>query len=365
MYLALKNAEKKGDFIYFLTLTISHTREDDLKENTRLLKKAAALFRKRKSYLDIVGSSSDRITSLEITHGFSNGWHPHIHEVLFSYEIGKTRLRQIEDNLAKEWKDCCEKIGLRTSIKYGLKLIPAKVKDKDLKLDIAKYVTTSVFFENTIDHSIVKEMALPDKKHGREQNKTVFQYLDEIRELSKSSDSEDIKRKSKLEAVVASFYRGVKGVNFLQYGKGLKARLGVEKYAEDWSGLINELKNINAYEDLYPTREVKNNDKNTVKRDPSEVFHIPEETFKRIFRKQVAHELLCIVENGKIPKKDVHSIISALGKGRYSNISIEDFALYLRRCFVECCYIDIELFMSGLGYFSENSHYYSQQGSLF
>lgn len=110
-----------GGFMYMVTYTFSHSRNDDLgvllgdyKSNKGL---AGALQRLRDSrgykklleQIDHIGL----IRNLEVTHGDANGWHPHVHELwLVNKKLSKHELQVFKNALFDLWLRACEKSGL-------------------------------------------------------------------------------------------------------------------------------------------------------------------------------------------------------------------------------------------------------------
>ena len=131
---ALKMAEEQGLQPYFVTYTASHTREDALEANLADMKKAIRWMRmggtwqKIKSDYGIVGY----IDSWEITWGFSNGWHAHMHEVIFA-KAGAD-IKDLEKKIFERWDKSLSRLGLFASEKYGVKVVLADD-------DIASYLT--------------------------------------------------------------------------------------------------------------------------------------------------------------------------------------------------------------------------------
>ena len=77
---------EKRHSVFMLTLTHSHSKDDDLKEKLGLLGKALTRFfgdRAVRYVFDQFGLLG-HIKALEITHSFANGFHPHHHILMFS-----------------------------------------------------------------------------------------------------------------------------------------------------------------------------------------------------------------------------------------------------------------------------------------
>ena len=84
--------EERGKAVSMLTLTISHSVDDDLSMLLKGLSNARKrLFGDRNmrevfDFYKVIG----HITNTEVTHGWENGWHPHHHILMLSdYDMTK------------------------------------------------------------------------------------------------------------------------------------------------------------------------------------------------------------------------------------------------------------------------------------
>jgi hypothetical protein len=83
--LALRNHVAGGGLAYLLTVTFPHYLDDDLAELMPRFARALASWKNSKTYKRIAAGAGriGSVRSLEVTHG-DNGWHPHVHELMFT-----------------------------------------------------------------------------------------------------------------------------------------------------------------------------------------------------------------------------------------------------------------------------------------
>ena len=102
------------DNIELLTFTFPHSINQSLEVNLKKLSQARQHFwrsaiAKKFRNAGYIG----RIDSFEITHG-SNGWHPHVHAIVFSNQ--KTKASHFKDQLLKQWIKSLYKFELANSL---------------------------------------------------------------------------------------------------------------------------------------------------------------------------------------------------------------------------------------------------------
>lgn len=96
--------------IYLVTLTVRHSKDDEL---LRLKEGLTDAFDKlngnrtgRQLWAEF--GKVHHIRGLEVTWGLQNGWHPHLHVLVFSlYEHSNEELSEFKKKLGKEWQNCC------------------------------------------------------------------------------------------------------------------------------------------------------------------------------------------------------------------------------------------------------------------
>jgi hypothetical protein len=119
----MKNWIAQGGFVFLMTNTFPHDREDVLAENLGKFTKAKGYFKNSKTYKRILGKGVRKgsVTSLEVTRGERSGWHPHQHDLVFCTpdafgdvkegEGGRLASRFI-DELKEAWYMALRKAGL-------------------------------------------------------------------------------------------------------------------------------------------------------------------------------------------------------------------------------------------------------------
>jgi len=114
------NWQAKGGVVVMLTLTVKHSLRDNY---TKTLSGLTDSYRKFLKSMLVVRTLSGlrcvgRIRALETTYG-ENGWHPHIHTLLF-LETPFNDLDTVQNTLLKQWKAVCIKSGLGEPNSHGL-----------------------------------------------------------------------------------------------------------------------------------------------------------------------------------------------------------------------------------------------------
>lgn len=119
----MRNWIAQGGYVFLMTATFPHDREDVLAENLAKFTKAKGYFKNSKTYKRILskGVRKGSVTSLEVTRGERSGWHPHQHDLVFCKpdafgdtkqgEQGKLASRLI-DELKEAWYIALRKAGL-------------------------------------------------------------------------------------------------------------------------------------------------------------------------------------------------------------------------------------------------------------
>ena len=220
MKAAVDGWQKKGGYVYLVTLTNSHHKGDNLPD---LLKGQARAKQKLwektkvKNMMKALGCVG-RITATEVTYG-DNGWHPHYHLlVFFDHQIDTGALQTF---LGLEWIEACRKAKLKLpSLEHGVDV----QKGKRLSDYVAKW-------------GIEEEMTKGHVKKGKKDSLTPFDLL---------RQSEDNPQYHHLFKVFADAF---KGKAQLHWTKGLKALLSVsnrtdEELAEETEKESIEIKEV-------------------------------------------------------------------------------------------------------------------------
>lgn len=119
----MKNWIAQGGYVFLMTTTFPHDREDILGDMLPRFIKAQGHFKNSKTYKRILakGVRKGSVTSLEVTRGEKSGWHPHKHDLVFCTpdafgnvkegEGGRLSSREI-DELKHAWYMALRKHGL-------------------------------------------------------------------------------------------------------------------------------------------------------------------------------------------------------------------------------------------------------------
>lgn len=119
----MRNWIAQGGYVFLMTNTFPHDREDVLADTLAKFTKAKGYFKNSKTYKRILnkGARKGSVTSLEVTRGEKSGWHPHQHDLVFCApdtvgdtkqgENGRLASRAI-DELKHAWYVALLKAGL-------------------------------------------------------------------------------------------------------------------------------------------------------------------------------------------------------------------------------------------------------------
>lgn len=199
----------RGD-VLLLTLTFSHSVKDALKTLLERQKKALKIFHETTKVQDIFKKIGVKykIKGLETTYG-QNGWHPHNHFLLLVNSPG-VDFNSVRDELTMLWIKACTKAGLSApSMTHGL--------------DIRNGTYAS---EYVAKWGLDYEMSKGHVKKGRNGGYTPFDLLQ-----YSFLDAEINGRTAK--SLWQEFGIAIKGKRQLEWGRGLKALLGIDEKTDE------------------------------------------------------------------------------------------------------------------------------------
>lgn len=165
-----------GGFMYMVTYTFSHSRNDNLatllgdgKQKFGLSGALRGLrnsrgYKKLLEQIDHIGL----VRNLEVTHGEANGWHPHVHELwLVNKKFTVRQLKAFKNALFDLWYKACEKAGLS---------LPNRKRGVDMVLatDPAEYLQK---WGREKTWTIGSELAKSHVKRGGSGGRTPFDLL--------------------------------------------------------------------------------------------------------------------------------------------------------------------------------------------
>lgn len=163
-----------GHGVALVTLTIRHFRRQPLQMLTKQVTGAwrkAFTGRPWKS-AQVTHGIVGYARALEVTHGSANGWHAHLHVLLFLDVPWSTdRSAAFQGETAARWADACEAVGAyRPSDERGVR-VDALGAGQDPS-DMARYV-----MKGQDGKRAAFELADPDTKRGRGGHRTPFEIL--------------------------------------------------------------------------------------------------------------------------------------------------------------------------------------------
>ena len=216
---AVTSANAKGLHVAMLTLTIPHYLGDDLKKLLAKMKKAKNyLFTNRNSrewfadQFPIVGE----ITATEVKYSDRNGFHPHLHILLFlNREYQKEDIQRIENDIYEFWAEKCVKQGLgMPSRKHGVDLKMEKTGEQTFASYIAKW-------------GLASELTQSHMKIGKRNMQSLTMW--EVLELSKM----EVSTKDKYSHIFRTYAKAFKGARQIRASNRLLELLGLKNLEED------------------------------------------------------------------------------------------------------------------------------------
>lgn len=196
-----------GGVVLFITRTAPHSRTDDLGDLLAQLTQAEASYKAHRDYktlmkaLGVVGT----VRTVEVTWGESNGFHPHVHELVFITQ--PVVLSDLEEELFRIWKAAAVRAGFKPpSRAHGL-----SVQNGD---HAAKYVSK---------WGLESEMTQWHRKRGKVASLTPFDLL-------RWFFRDGLDRAAQLFRIYAESFHGR---HQLQYSRGLKKLYGIGEATDE------------------------------------------------------------------------------------------------------------------------------------
>lgn len=213
--------QERGGSILFVTLTMRHTKSLSLFVSLNAALKAwqrlvqGKAWGKFKENYGVEGY----VRAVEVTYGGQNGWHPHIHALLFlSRPLETEEVRALTDTLFNRWKTYVVKFG--GGMPTRLRGIDVRIADKDGRV-VAQYLNKLQDAPpSKKKNQIGKEMTRADYKEGRAGSLTPFELLDTKR------------REDELDDYAAyvlwnEYVHATKGRRAITWSRGLREELGL------------------------------------------------------------------------------------------------------------------------------------------
>jgi len=204
-----------GGGLYMVTLTWAHHREDDLSSMLKRSRDALKRLREMRSYESRKAAFGyvGMIRALEVTHGESNGWHPHFHELwLVGSRLSERKLLAWKKALFEEWRTVCGRAGL------GL---PNERAGVDIRLaeTAADYLAK---WGKQQRWGVAGELAKAVSKKGGQKNRTPWELL----RLAGEGNG-------RAAGLWVSYADAFYGARQLFWTPGLKASMGVQEMSDE------------------------------------------------------------------------------------------------------------------------------------
>ncbi|CAG1770827.1 hypothetical protein BAC3_01351 [uncultured bacterium] len=174
---------QSGGFVSMFTFTLSHNVKQTLHSVLNTLReahrkfKSGSPFKKIQSRYGWAGS----VCALEVTHGL-NGWHCHLHELVFLTPLSDDAYRNLERDAKKRWIDSLAAVQGSATYEHGLDI---QVGDDKVSEYIAKYGKLPEHPSWSVEREIAKSVT----KLGKHEGRTPFQILMDYGEGSASDKS--------------------------------------------------------------------------------------------------------------------------------------------------------------------------------
>lgn len=199
--------EAQGGTVLLVTYTIRHQAQDDLARSVDGLIEALRSVRSTRRGRELVlrWGVVGAVRALEVTHGRRNGWHPHVHQLLFlegpvaDPEALAVELRQL-------WANALHLKGLREVNDHGIDV-------KAATMSVAEYVAK---FGRERTWGLDRELAKSCVKRGREGNLSPAGLLSLAAEGDRDAGR-----------LWQEYARVFKGRRQMTWSRGLRDRLGL------------------------------------------------------------------------------------------------------------------------------------------
>ncbi len=204
--------------VAMLTLTVSHKRCDDLGALLDGLRGAFRSMSGSRRYKGLFKHYGVKYTvrALEVTWGYDNGWHPHLHILLF---LPCTQnIDPMEDEFFAMWSAAAGRVGLVVDRKHGVKLQATTGAIGDYVSKYGKGRWTAA-----------DELARANTKRGRGER---FAPFDLLRQVAFSGESQ-------FAELFVHYAAVFKGQRHLVFSKGLRKAVGLLEKSDEQ--IVDEL----------------------------------------------------------------------------------------------------------------------------
>lgn len=195
----------EGGTVLLMTLTAPHTREDEpFSLLGRLLRAFVAFGQGKRAWTALLPGVVGSVRALEVTHGEANGWHPHLHVLVFL--AGKVDPAEYVPVLLAQWGKVVTRHGLGEVNEHGLRLDDGE--------KAAKYASK---------WGLEDEMTKAHIKQGRKGgNRTPWALL-----------ADYVAGDKRAGALFRQFFDAFRGRHQLRWSRGLRKRFGLDEKTDE------------------------------------------------------------------------------------------------------------------------------------
>jgi hypothetical protein len=239
---------RQGHAVLFGTLTMRHNRGHKLRE---LLDAISPAWNRTTSGAGVAWNGSKRaggdigdrarfgirgqVRLLEVKHGDTNGWHPHIHFLLFlDTRISQEAMRDLEARMFGRWEAALARSGFSVLRGVGIDLKPVQTAD-----EVAWYFAKGIYGATDSGRAAYEVTGSQSKKLGKG-GRSPFEILRDIverrTETVDTSTGEIVEHDNEADRRLwREWEKASKGRRQLTWSRGLRAMLGlgVEKTDEE------------------------------------------------------------------------------------------------------------------------------------
>ncbi len=208
-----------GYHCYLITPTFSHSRGDGLAGSYRDMMDGWTALRQSRLFRRLTADGGGFCRQVEVTWSLANGFHPHIHLLVWSkldldddHEWGPSEVDKMEHELWREWSAQMAKAGRQVSEEHGITLVRAD--DPAMGRYLAK---------------VGLELTMGPLKTGRHDSWSMW----EIAAMAMNPDPEITDEvRARCRAVWAEYAAAVGGRRMFAMSHGLLKRTGVDEIDE-------------------------------------------------------------------------------------------------------------------------------------
>jgi len=198
--------EATGGVVLLNTRTFPHQRTDVLADLLDQLAKAEASYKAHRDYKTLAKAFGlvGTVRAVEVTYG-SNGWHPHVHELLFlSVPVA---IADLEEDLFRIWQGAAVRAGFPSPCRaHGLQLQDGS--------NAAKYASK---------WGLESELTQWHRKRGKIESRTPFDLLRQVFEIQDKQAA----------ALFREYAESFHGRHQLQFSRGLKKLYAITEISDD------------------------------------------------------------------------------------------------------------------------------------